>query len=120
MLRLKNHNNVPPGNYFYRLLFRDGREEAWFGPCKSTANCRQFGPSPIINEVAQGLSNFRRANSLPRSSLPETIEDVDGYTCQRIGGMPAWCMDTDAPYSQVNPTAVQSAPCSTCGQKLNA
>lgn len=119
MFRLRNHDKVPPGNYVYKLLFRDGKEEAWFGPCNNTGGCRRFGPSPLINEVAQSLSKFRKANNLSRSSYPECLEDVDTYTCQRIGGLSEWCFDTEQSFGSVNPNVVRApGVCATCGNQL--
>jgi hypothetical protein len=119
MFRLKNHDKVPPGNYVYKLTIQDSRESAWFGPCNNTGGCRRFGPSPLINEVAQSVSRFRIANNLSRSSYAEALEDVDTYTCQRIGGLSEWCFNTEQSFGDVNPTAVRpAAGCATCGNKL--
>jgi hypothetical protein len=116
---IRNTNHVPPGNYYYKLLLVDGREERFFGVCKGNPACKLFGPSPTIDEPANHLRRFRIANNLPRQSLLETTEDISLYTCERINGNPQWCIDTDQSYGRVNPAPMTPQPCPTCGQKLN-
>lgn len=119
MLRLRSHSNCPPGEFRIRIIFREGQESYYFGPCKGVPNCKLFGPSPIIGDVAKALSAFRAANGVARSSYVEALEDVDSYTCQRIGGLKEWCWDTDKSYAAANPAAVKATvPCGTCGQTL--
>ena len=118
MYRIRRYENAPPGQYYYKLLFQNGKEEPYQGLCKHTANCHQFGPSPTINEPARRLSAFRTANNLPRATLTEATEDVDTFTCNRLGNSSTWCYDTDKPYAEVNPSAKPAAPCSTCGHQL--
>ncbi len=118
MYRIRRHENAPPGQYYFKILFQNGKEEWYFGPCKHTANCHQFGPSPTINEPARRLSAFRTSNVLPRAGITESTEDIDAYTCQRLGNNDTWCYNTDKPYGEVNPTALPPAPCATCGHKL--
>lgn len=119
MQRIRDHLKCPPGSYYYRVLFNNGIEQAWFGPCRTTPSCKQFGPSPIIGDVAKGLSAFRLNNNLPRSDYVAALEDVDIYTCQRIGGMKEWCIDTDRSFVESNPAAIpSSSPCATCGHRL--
>ena len=92
----------------------------WFGPCNGVPNCHRFGPSPTIDDPAKRLSAFRKANNLPRAGITEATEDVDTYTCTRLGNATQWCHDTAAkPYLQVNPMAQPPRPCGGCGHKLN-
>lgn len=116
---IRNPDQVPPGQYFIKVIYVDGKETLFHGPCNSTPNCKRFGPSPVLAEVAKALSAFRSANRIPRSSVPECFEDVSLYTCARIGGMSTWCVDSGDPaVAQVNAGAVAPAPCATCGHKL--
>jgi hypothetical protein len=97
MLRLRSHNQCPPGEFWYKQAERQKR----------------FGPSPEILSVAKPLSNFRQANGLPRASIEEALADIDAFTCQR---QPAWCSDSDKMASAMaNPSG---GGCPTCGAKV--
>lgn len=115
--QIRTTTSVPPGEFFIKVLFRNGKEEVFYGPCKATPDCRLFGPSPLIDEPAKGLSAFRRANGIPRASVAECVQDISLYTCQRIGGNPAWCFDSDAPVNNLIPVHA-SGGCAGCGHKL--
>jgi len=114
---IRNPDQVPPGQYFIKVIYTNGEETLYHGPCRGTPNCKQFGPSPVLSEVAKSLSAFRSANRIPRSGQSECAEDVSLYTCARIGGMSTWCVDSAQNYAQVNPASAP-APCATCGHKL--
>jgi hypothetical protein len=100
MFRLLSHDKCPPGEFRYRESFK--------------GHTKTFGPSPLLNEVAHKLANFRAANGIARSSPAECVQDIDAFTCQRLGNMRDWCYDSDKAVSNpyVSPTAT---PCSTCG-----
>lgn len=115
---LRTTTSVPPGQFFIKVIYDNGREDVFYGPCKTTPNCRIFGPSPLIEEPAKSLSAFRRANNIPRSGLAECIEDISLYTCARIGGMSTWCFDSEKSFNQISPVPIAPAPCSGCGHKL--
>lgn len=78
--RLRSYDAVPPGGYSYE---------------QTTGIYRAFSSQPLIEAVAQAVSAFRKGNGLPRSSVQEALQDVDAYTCARLGGMSAWCVDTN-------------------------
>lgn len=118
MYRIRRHENAPPGQYYFKIIFKDGKEEWFFGRCTGTPSCYLFGPSPTIGEPARRLSAFRTANGLPRANITEASEDIDSYTCHRLSNAGAWCYDTDKPYGEVNPGARPPVPCATCGHKL--
>jgi hypothetical protein len=68
-----------------------------------------------IEQQAKFVLDFRLANGLDRATIEQVIEDIDCYTCQRLGCMPQYCYDTDAPY--VAPSSVtKKGGCSTCGK----
>ena len=101
MFVLRNHTNCPPGQFVYRQ--------------DHNGTQHKFGPSPLINEVAKAISQFRTGNKLARADLRSCIEDVDRYTCQRLGGNARWCLDTDKTYAEVRPVKTG---CGGCGAKV--
>lgn len=116
--RLRNYSTIPTGEYFIKVILQNGQESLHFGQCKGTPGCKMFGPGPEIDKVSRNLASFRRANNLPRSSYGEALDDVSVYTCQRLGGNSAWCVDSDAP-SSVPGAAPGGSPCATCGNELS-
>lgn len=68
------------------------------------------------------MSEFRKVNGLPRSSLKETLEDVDRYTCLRLGCMAMYCVEVDAQNVPVVPLAptnpIIAGKCAGCGAVL--
>lgn len=104
--RLKSYEIGPPGSYVYK---------------QEQGIRRPFGPSPSIEGLAAELSGFRTKNGLPRASVQESLEDIDAYTCFRLGNMPAYCTCSD---SQGNPTPALNAgspigkPCRGCGAPI--
>lgn len=101
MWKLLSHDKCPPGE------FRYAQEHA--------GRVKRFGPGPLIHELAKGVAAFRAANGLPRSSPQEALEDIDSFTCQRLGNMPRFCYDSENPVVNafVSPSGPQ--PCPTCG-----
>lgn len=100
--RLKSHLKAPPGSFRYKQT--DGIEH-------------DFGASPLIAELAANVAAFRSANSLPRPSYAECLEDVDAYNCARLGNMPKWCYDTDRPFSEIAKVSKWSG-CGACGARV--
>lgn len=69
-----------------------------------------------IKGQALVISRFRKANGLPRPSLSESLDDLNVFTCQRIGCDPRFCSDGTRPQA----VFIQQTgkPCATCGAKL--
>lgn len=101
--RLRSYDVSPPGGYPY--LQTDGIR-------------REFKSQPLIEAQAQVVAGFRKANGLSRSSVIEALQDIDHFTCRRLGNMAGFCVPCD----QTNPgkTALSSTspivnPCHGCG-----
>lgn len=105
MIRLITHSKCPPGQFYY---------------LQSEGAAHRFASTPEINTLAQVVSNFRSANHLPRTSYAEALEDIDAFTCARLGNDPRWCYQTQIPFDQTAPSilANQARPCATCGAKV--
>lgn len=73
---LKTRNTIVPGGFRYVQ--------------KETG----FKPSPMVpfNNVVNEIFEHRKANNLPRATKPEIAEDLEVYTCNRLGNDPAWCI----------------------------
>lgn len=103
--RLRTYDVSPPGGYPFH-------EE---GP-----KPRSFHAEPVIEAQARTLLGYRKGNSLPRASYAECLQDVDRYTCKRLGNNPLFCVSCES-----NSTAIAVAanapglqPCSGCGAKV--
>jgi hypothetical protein len=68
-----------------------------------------------IQTQAARILKFRRANGLPGATFDETLDDLNVYTCQRLGNDPKWCGDGQR-VAQVQ--KVQSRGCGGCGAVL--
>jgi hypothetical protein len=104
--RLRSYELTPPGGYPY---------------AQTEGIPRQFPSQPLIEAQAQMVASFRRANKLPRATALEALQDIDCYTCQRLGNMPGFCVATDQPTPVValNQTSPIVAPgCGGCGAPL--
>lgn len=101
MLWLRNTNNVPPGEFYYR---------------QNEAGQHTFGPSPLIGSVTSDLSAFRKANNLPRSSAAECLEDIIRFTVSRLDPRSEWVMETDVTVGELIRSPATG--CSSCGAKL--
>lgn len=94
---------MPPGQFPYQ---QEGAKPHYFK-----------GDCDIISQ-AMKVSDYRKANDLPRSKYEEALEDIDLYTCQRLGGHTRWCHDDDRPFATAQPVAANKTKakgCSTCG-----
>lgn len=118
MLRLKNHTKAPPGQFFIRVVVRDGEWTATHAVCSAGDGCHQFGPLPTVGYVAKELMGFLKGNSLPRSDYASCVELIDSYTCQRLGGGHKFCYDSDRKVSESSPTVLAAAGKGCCGAKL--
>ncbi len=119
MKRLFSHSNCPPGEFFYKARLENGQEIVHYGVCKGVPNCRRFGPSPEINTMARELVDWRRGNNLPRATFEAALEDIDFYTCQRLGFDKQWCYDTDKSFAETTTILQSSGGCSGCGAQIN-
>lgn len=96
MIVLQKYSPFPPGGF----------------PYKQTQGLTHYFPDIGLDIVQQGnlVLGFRLGNNLDRATLPEVVNDIDIYTCQRLNGF--GCIDSDAPISVPMP---RSSGCSTCG-----
>lgn len=99
MFRLLSHDKCVPGEFRY--------EQAFHGRAK------KFGPTPLIGELAARVANFRAGNQLPRATQIEALEDIDSFTCLRLGNSPRWTYDTDKAFADLAPKT-SLAGCATC------
>lgn len=76
VMRLKNTNTFPPGGFTYT------QPETGFKTSKM---------APFETCVAEVLAH-RVANKLPRSTRAEVNEDIQEFTCQRLGYDAAYCI----------------------------
>lgn len=101
--RLRSYELSPPGGYPYEQ--RKGVQ-------------RKFPSLPMIEAQAAVVADFRRANGLPRASVMEALEDIDRYTCARLGGMSQWCLPVDQEAQSAVALGISSpivSPCRGCG-----
>lgn len=117
MMRLKSHLNAPPGNFYYRFLFKNGVEQVWYGD-KSEPFAHTFGPDPIPETVADRLLLFRKGNGLAGATEGECLQAVDNFTCTRLGNMTAFCFSTDKTFQQLAAEAQPRKGCKTCGHRV--
>jgi hypothetical protein len=101
---LINHLNCPPGEFLYEQT--EGIQ-------------RKFPSTPLIRHQADAVSEFRKANGLPRSDFASCLQDVDCFTCQRLGNNPRYCKDTERQYNEVVRTNRSGGGCGTCGAAVN-
>lgn len=107
--RLKSYELPVPGGYPYE---------------NTEGIYRKFPSEPLIEAQAQNVSAFRKGNSLPRSSLAECLQDVDGYTARRLGCHQSFCFnDETSSTTNVSVALNQSSPilntgCGGCGAKI--
>lgn len=98
--RLLSHDKCCPGEFRFEQPF--------------AGRAKRFGPSPLIGEVAKAVADFRAGNRLPRASALEALEDIDAFTCARLGNSPRWCFNTEKSFDQLAGVAA-STKCATCG-----
>lgn len=106
--RLKTYEAVPPGGYIFENF---------------PVIYRKFPSVPTIESQARYVSDFRKANGIPRSSPKECLQEVDAYTCQRLGCNPAYCVAQDSKTGQIvalnqsNP--ILTGGCAGCGARFH-
>lgn len=102
MFRLRTYEVSPPGGFIYQ---------------QTQGITRKF-KGPLIEAIAGQVADFRKANGLPRASVREALEDVDHYTCERLGNMAQWCVSCD-PKDRIVALApthpIVAPPCAGCG-----
>ena len=104
--RLRTYEISPPGQYPF--------EQTGEKP-------RKFPAQPLIEAQATIVSNYRKGNGLPRSSIPECLADVDCFQCRRLGNIPQWCIPADS-QNQVALMAsapIIAPPCKGCGAPVS-
>jgi hypothetical protein len=69
-----------------------------------------------INEQAKLIASFRKSNAFPRATFTEAFDDLNLYTCQRLGCDPQYCSDGTSTTSA--PLQVRSSGCGSCGAKV--
>ncbi len=69
-----------------------------------------------MNEQSKVIAKFRKSNGFERATYVEAFDDLNIYTCQRIGCDPNYC--SDGTTTAANPMQVISKGCGSCGAKL--
>ncbi len=100
--QLRSYDVAPPGNYPFEQF--DGIY-------------RKFPATPYPEAQAQNILSFRQKNNLPRATLQESLLDLGTYTCQRLGNMSAYCINTDNPVPSNSPMVAQRG-CRGCGAPM--
>lgn len=100
MFRLKSHLNAPPGSFSYE---------------QTQGIYRKFDATPLIDQLAYLVADFRKGNQLPGATFEEALADVDFYNCQRLGFMERWCYNTDKSFAQTSIPPKRG--CGTCGHR---
>lgn len=119
MYRLHKHTLVPPGEYVIRVVVRDQVVTPTYSPCGGQAGCYQFGPSPLMSQVAKEYIAFLRGNGLPGFDYGQVVALIDSYTCTRLGNARQWCYDSDKLVSETSPTVLAAkGKCAGCGAKV--
>lgn len=101
--RLRSFDATPPGGYPYE---------------QTEGIRRKFCSEPMVEAQARIVSNFRKGNGLPRASIIEAMEDISEYTCRRLGGNSAFCVDSDTPVLALNQSSPIISPCAGCGAPI--
>lgn len=73
---LKTITNFPPGGFTYTQP-------------ETQMQFRQYMP---IRDQAALVADHRKANRLPRATIPEAMQDIENWTCQRLNNDPEWCI----------------------------
>src|ERR1044071_5844521 len=104
--RLRSYEESPPGGYPYTQ--RRGIK-------------RNFPSVPVIEEQPRIVADFRAGNGIPRATIAEALEDIDAWTCWRLGNMRQYCVPVDDEARASVALGVSSAivqPCAGCGAVL--
>lgn len=101
--RLRSYDQSPPGGFPYE---------------QTQGIYKKFRAEPLIEAIARNVAAWRQANNLPRSSLRESLEDVDQYQCRRLGNPGNFCVSCDGNTTAValnNTSPMIAKPCGGCG-----
>jgi hypothetical protein len=102
MYRLNSYDSVIPNGYYYVQTI-NGKN-------------RTCGPSPSVEDVARCALAFRTGNGLARASFTEALQDVNEYTCARLGNTSSYCTQCDEEgFLQANARIPGVKPCGSCG-----
>lgn len=103
-MKLYSFSPFPPGAYPYEQVFN--------------GKIYKFPDMGLnIEQQALKIQQFRAANGIPRSTLAETIEDLNEFTCARLGNDPKWCGDGKRAVSKIA-QRTQRRGCAGCGTRL--
>lgn len=75
-MALKTYSTLPPSGWVY-----EQPQTKW--------RLKNMGS---VNDAVGEMLEHRRFNNLPRASRAECLQDLDDYTCQRLGGDLSWCV----------------------------
>lgn len=73
---LKSITNFPPGGFSYTQS-------------ETKMRFQQYLP---LRDQAALVADHRKANRLPRVSIPEAMQDIENWTCLRLNNDPEWCI----------------------------
>lgn len=102
-MKLIQFTPFPPGSFPYSQTFK-GVTYNW------------IDEGLDIESQAARILKFRRANGVPRASFDETLEDLNIFTCARLGNDPRWCGDSTKNHPL--PQKASSGGCKGCGAHL--
>lgn len=107
--RLKRLSPFPSGEFSYSQLesFSAGQ---WSG---KVLHSWEGGGLSLEQMARLNVLPFRTLNHLARATLAETIDDINLFTCARLGNNPRYCSDGS---QQVQVQASGGGGC--CGVKL--
>lgn len=98
-----------PGEYPYeqRAAYQDGQ---WTGDILHSWSGGGFS---IEQQARSNVLPFRQKNGIARASLAETVDDINLFTCARLGNNKRYCSDGSP---QVNVQTSSGGGC--CGAKI--
>lgn len=83
---LINYTTFPPGGY----------------PYTQPETGQQFHGMVPFDMQKHAISQHRKANQLARSSVEESSQDLEDFTCNRLGQDPAYCIDKKKLFPEVS------------------
>lgn len=81
---LKTRQTLPPGGWIYQQIGKDGK------PVKTFKSMSPF------KEATQEILKCRVANNFSRATLEEVSDDLEQYTCERLGFDAKFCSKKNA------------------------
>lgn len=103
-MRLKSLNTFPPGAFPYTQT--EGVHRVF-----------EAGGYSIEQQAAR-VSEFRRANNLPRPDIHSCADDIEQFTVARLNYDPAYCYEPDGPVP-ANKLITPSGGCAGCGANVS-